>query len=310
MNRSFLSIVIPCYNSEKSINIVHKEVVKTLKGYQYEIILVNDGSKDDTWNVISGLAKKDKNTIAINLSRNFGQHSAIMAGFKHSKGDIIVGLDDDGENNPQDIPKLLEKLEEGYDCVCASYDSHTSATRKLGTKLNDWMACQMIGKPKNITLTSLYAVKRFVVDQVNKYDNPYPYIAGLFLQATKNWGTVQLKKSERLYGKSGYSLKKLFSLWMNGFTAFSIKPLRVASYLGIFMGACGFIGVIILIIKKIINSNIMIGYTSIASLLLLIGGVILFVLGVIGEYIGRIYLSLNNSPQFVIKEIEGKGEDK
>ncbi len=300
-----ISIVIPCYNSEKTIGVVVEQInatMKTKSEYDYEIILVNDGSRDQTWKVISGLAKENEIVKAINFSQNFGQHSAMMAGYRKASGDIIVGMDDDGENNPEEMFLLIDKLKEGYDCVCADYDVHDSFFRGMGTRVNNWMACYLLNKPKDLTLTSYYAMRRFVVDQVIKYEHSYPYIAGLLLQATKNWGTVRLVRKERISGTSGYSLKKLLSLWINGFTAFSVKPLRIATILGALFSVFGFILGFVVVIRKLMGEDILLGYSSMMACMCFIGGVMMIMMGMIGEYIGRIYISINNSPQYVIRE--------
>lgn len=300
-----VSVVIPCYCSEKMIeNIVERLIrtFKTRKEYDYEIILINDGSKDKTWEVISNLATDNKKIKAINFSQNFGQHSAMMAGYRKATGELIMGLDDDGENNPEELYQLIDKLDEGYDCVCAEYENHLKKVRNLGTRLNNFMASHLIDKPKNLTLTSYYVAKRFVVDQMIKYEHPYPYVAGLLLQATKNWGTVRLKKSSRIEGKSGYSMKKLLSLWVNGFTAFSVKPLRLATGLGAFFAIAGILSGVVIVIRRLVWNDMLMGYTSIMAMLSFFCGMIMLMLGMIGEYIGRIYISINNSPQYVIKE--------
>lgn len=301
-----VSVVIPCYNSSKMIEKVVQSIMKTInerKEYDYEIILVNDGSPDNTWEVISKLAEKNRIITAINFSKNFGQHNAMMAGYRQATGDYILGMDDDGENDPKVMFKLIDKLLEGYDCVVAEYEEKRSLFRGLGTFINNFMAETMIDKPKEITLTSYYVVRRFVIDQVIKYNNAYPYIAGLLLQASKNWGKVQINRSERLEGKSGYNLKKLLLLWINGFTAFSVKPLRVATAFGMIFSGAGFLWGIMLVIKKLMGYNFKAGYTSVVACLVFFFGIIMIMLGIIGEYIGRIYISINNAPQYVIKEI-------
>lgn len=307
-----ISVVIPCYNSEKSIRKVVSRTINTLgkrEEYDWEIILVNDGSADKTWSVIGRLAMDNRKIKAINFSQNFGQHSAMMAGYRKASGDLIVGLDDDGENRPEEMFLLIDKLEEGYDCVVAEFCLHDSRFRSFGTKLNNWMACYLLEKPKDLTMTSYYVAKRFVIDQVIQYEHSYPYIAGLFLQATKNFGTVELVRDKRIQGKSGYSIKKLLSLWINGFTAFSVKPLRVAGGLGILFSVAGLIWEIILIIRKLCFRNMAVGYTSLMATQIFFGGMIMLLLGVIGEYVGRIYISINNSPQYVIKEeVDLEGE--
>lgn len=300
-----ISIVIPCYNSEKMISQIVERIKKTIserKDYEYEVILVNDGSRDNTWSVIKKLAETDKKVKSINFAKNFGQHSAMMAGYRKTTGDLVLGMDDDGENRPEDLFSLIDKLDEGYDCVCAEYESHTSAFRSIGTNLNNWMASYMLDKPKELTLTSYYVVRRFVIEQAIRYEHSYPYIAGLFLQASRNWGTVKLERSNRLQGKSGYSITKLLALWINGFTAFSVKPLRLASGLGALFAVIGLLWGIVLVMRKLFGDDILIGYTSFMAALSFFCGMIMLLLGIIGEYVGRIYISINNSPQYVIKE--------
>lgn len=301
-----ISVVIPCYNSENMISVVVEKIETTIKQreeYTYEIILVNDGSRDHTWDTISKLAIEHKHIKAINLAKNFGQHNAMMAGYRYAEGDYILGMDDDGENNPEKMFVLVDKLCEGYDIVVAEYESHDSKFRSFGTKINNLMAEYMIDKPKDITLSSYYVVRRFVIEQAIKYENSYPYIAGLFLQATKNWAKVPLEREQRLAGHSGYNAKKLLLLWVNGFTAFSVKPLRVATCMGMLFSAAGFLWGAVLVIQKLIGFNIASGYTSIIACLVFFCGVIMVMLGIIGEYIGRIYISINNAPQYVIRDI-------
>lgn len=301
-----ISIIIPCYKSSETLPTVIESLLKTINSrvdFNYEVILVNDGSPDGgkTWNTIKELSNNNKVIKGINLAKNFGQHNAMMAGYKSSKGDIIVGMDDDGENDPKYMFQLIEKIQDGYDCAMGEYDEKKKGFRNFGTKINNLMAEKLINKPKNITLTSYYACKRFVVDQICEYDNAYPYIAGLLLQATENIATVQIKKENRISGKSNYSLRKLIKLWVSGFTAFSIKPLRVSSTIGFVCAFIGFVLGIVIIIRKLFL-DIMVGWSSIVAIILFIGGLIMLMLGMIGEYIGRIYLSINKSPQFVIKD--------
>lgn len=302
-----ISIVIPCYNSSKTISVVvdriKKTIIKRKDEYSFEIILVNDGSKDNTWSVISSLALNDSMIKAVDFAKNFGQHSAMMAGYRCANGEYILGMDDDGENSPEEMFLLIDKLEEGYDGVMAEYPNYDPKLRGIGTFLNNKMAEYMIGKPKELTLTSYYIVRRFVIDQVLKYKHAYPYIAGLLLQATLNWGTVQIEREERLAGASGYTLRKLLSLWINGFTAFSVKPLRIATTMGMVFSAFGFLWGIVLVVTKLCGAEIAIGYTSIIACLVFFFGIIMIMLGIIGEYIGRIYISINNAPQYVIREI-------
>lgn len=301
-----VSFIIPCYRSAKTIGGVIAEIddiMGTMKEYSHEIILVNDCSPDDTFEVIRDICAGRKDITGVNLARNFGQHAALMAGFRYAHGDIIVCLDDDGQTPAEEVPKLLARLEEGYDVVYARYEiKKHSAFRNFGSHVNEWMTRVMLGKPKELYLSSYFAVKRFIVDEMLRYTNPYPYVIGLVLRATKNITNVDVKHRERQVGTSGYTIGKLLALWFNGFTAFSIKPLRVATAIGAFSAIAGFLYGIYTIVKKLVNPNVVIGFSSLMSAMVFIGGMVMLMLGIIGEYIGRIYISMNNSPQYVIRE--------
>lgn len=308
-----ISFVIPCYRSEKTISAVVEEIrnkMKELSKYSYEVILVNDCSPDNTFEKIKSIAKEFDNVIAIDLAKNFGQHSAIMAGFSKVSGNIIVCLDDDGQTPANEVDKLLAKIEEGYDVVYAEYgNKQHSAFRNWGSNLNKKMTEILLGKPKELFISSYFAATRMIVEEIKRYNNPYPYLAGLVLRTTKSVCNVSVTHRQRMEGESGYSLRKLIGLWVNGFTAFSVLPLRMATYSGMLVALIGFIFAIWTVIHKIISPEVAVGWSSTFSVILVIGGMILFVLGMIGEYIGRIYISLNNSPQYVIREIVGKEEN-
>lgn len=300
-----ISFVIPCYNSSKTIRGVVDEIVTTVaaRGDEYEIILINDHSTDNVWEVIKKLSQSNNKVKGICFAKNFGQHSALMAGYNKVTGDVIVSLDDDGQTPADEVYSLIDKLDEGYDVVYASYENkkHSSA-RNIGTKINNIMCEKLLSKPKNLTLTSYFVAKRFVIEEVKKYNNSYAYVPGLVLRTTSGITSVPVRHRERQEGHSGYSLKKLIALWMNGFTAFSVKPLRISSFIGMITAFIGFVYCIYILINKIINPMTPVGWSSTVGVILLIGGMILFVLGMIGEYLGRVYISLNNSPQYVIKE--------
>lgn len=298
-----ISFVIPCYNSSKTIENVSKDIINTIsKYYQYEIILVNDGSKDNTISVLTKLAKTNKKIKVIDFSQNFGQHSAIIAGLRYAKGSIIVCLDDDGQTPASESTKLIKAIQNGSDIVYAKYKNKNHSTfRNFGSRLNDKMACWLLNKPKDLYISSFFACKNFIAKEMIKYQNPYPYIQGLALRSTTNITNVETEHLARKEGKSNYSFTKLISLWLNGFTSFSVKPLRLSSFVGFACSIAGFIYGIILIIRKLTNQTQVLGYSSIMSVLLFLGGIILIVLGLVGEYLGRIYISINNSPQYVIK---------
>ena len=301
-----VSFVIPCYRSEHTLPRVITEIqdkMKQLTEYEYDIFLVNDCSPDNTMGVIRKLCEENQNVKGINFARNFGQHSALMAGLRHSDGDYVVCLDDDGQTPADEVDKLLAKLEEGYDAVYAKYDhKQHSAFRNLGSKVNELMTRIMLDKPKELYVSSYFAVRRFVVEDMIRYENSYPYVIGLVLRATKSITNVMVQHREREEGTSGYTLKKLLGLWFNGFTAFSVKPLRIATVIGGGSAGVGFLYGLYTIIKRLLNPNVPMGFSSTMAAIVFFGGMIMVMLGLIGEYIGRIYISMNNSPQYVIRE--------
>lgn len=302
-----VSFVIPCYRSELTLEKVVEEIrttMETLTEYSYEIILVNDCSPDDTFQVIRKLCEKYKNICGLDLAKNFGQHGALMAGFHQVTGDILVCLDDDGQTPADEVGKLLQKIEEGDDVVYASYDHKKhSAFRNFGSWVNEKMTQYLLGKPKELYVSSYFAAKRFIVDEMLHYENAYPYVIGLVLRSTKKISNVPVHHRERTVGSSGYTLGKLLGLWFNGFTAFSTKPLRIATVSGTVLACGGFIFGIYTIIRKFVNPQAPMGYPSLMTALLFIGGMLLVVLGLIGEYVGRMYICMNRSPQFVIREL-------
>ena len=302
-----VSFVIPCYKSEKTLEAVVREITETmatLDEYDYEIILVNDCSPDDTFGVIRKLCANNKKIVGVSHAKNFGQHAALMAGFSFVTGDIVVCLDDDGQTPANEVGKLLDKIKEGYDVVYAEYEhKQHSGFRNWGSHVNKLMTEIMLNKPKELYISSYFAARRFVVDEMLKYKGAYPYVIGLVLRTTRRICNVPVNHRERMEGNSGYTIKKLLGLWMNGFTSFSILPLRVASYGGSFIAFVGFIYAIYVVVAKIIQPERMLGWSSTISVILILGGLILLVLGLIGEYVGRIFISINNSPQYVIRDV-------
>jgi undecaprenyl-phosphate 4-deoxy-4-formamido-L-arabinose transferase len=301
-----ISVVIPCYRSQATLPTVVRETVDVLKQrpeFEYEIILVNDGSPDDTFGVIAELCRNDVNVKGINLSRNFGQACASMAGFAHATGDIIVYSDDDGQTPIDFLWALIDKLLEGYDSVFARFaQKKNSWFQNLGTKVNNLMANLLIGKPKHLHFGNFWVCRRFLIDEALKCKNPYPYIGGLFVKTTHNMTEVPTNHRERLHGTTNYNFAKMLSLWLNGFTAFSVMPLRVATFSGLVFSLAGFAFALYIIVQKIRYPMIPAGYSSLMATLVFIGGMIMFMLGLIGEYVGRIYININQIPQYVVRE--------
>lgn len=302
-----ISFVIPCYHSAQTVGNVVRDIVDTVllrSEFQYEIILVNDNPPDDTWRVICEMCRNNPNIHGICFTKNFGQHAALMAGYRKVTGDIVVSLDDDGQNPPQEMFKLIDALNEKTDLVYAKYiQKKRSLFRNFGSKVNDWMVQWLLNKPKELYLASYYAAKRFIIDEMVKCENPFPYIDGLALRSTSEYINVDIVHKERMAGNSGYSIAKLIGLWMNGLTSFSVKPLRIATFSGFCISLFGLVLAIIIIIQKLILKDaVSAGLPSIMTVVLILDGAIMIMLGLVGEYVGRIYVTMNKSPQYVIKD--------
>lgn len=303
-----ISFVIPCYRSENTITGVLDEIRSVMKDsetYDYEIVAVNDSSPDRVYEVLTVEQKKDDRITVIDLAKNAGKQSAVMAGFSMVSGEIVVCLDDDGQCPVQELWKLVDGIEHGYDAVMAQYGrKKQSVFRNMGSRMNSVMFHWLLDKPKNLQLSNFYAIKIFIVREMMQYRNPYPYLHGLMLRATQNILGVPMEERRRQIGKSGYTLRKLVAFWLDGLTGFSVKPLRVAIALGMCSSFGGIIYGIYLLFRRIRNVTVVTGWTSLMALMLFLGGVILVVLGLIGEYIGRIYICMNASPQYVIRHVE------
>ena len=311
-----ISFVIPCYRSTETLPKAVEEIKSTmseLHKYEYEIILVNDCSPDDTFETVKKLSLENDNITGIDLAKNFGQHSALMAGLREACGDIMVCLDDDGQTPADEVGKLLDAIEAGADVAYARYEHKKhSFFRNFGSAVNEKMTRIMLGKPKDLYVSSYFAAKRFVVDEMCKYTYAFPYVIGLVLRSTKNIVNVDVTHRSREVGESGYTLGKLLGLWFNGFTAFSVKPLRIATATGATAAIAGFLYGVYTIIKKLVikPDGLVTGFSALMSVTVFMGGLILLMMGLIGEYIGRMYVSMNNSPQYVIREKVGKGKQE
>ena len=301
-----VSVVIPVYNGantiQKLVDRLHNDLGEV---YDLEVVLVNDCSPDDdSAEVCRQIAQDRLSSVRfVNLSRNFGEHNAVMAGFKFCTGDAAVIMDDDFQNPPTEVVKLITKLREGYDVVFSCYEKKEHHWfRNLGSSFNNTVASIMLRKPKDLYLSSFKAINRFVIDEVTKYEGPFPYIDGLILRVTRNYATQIVAHDPRDEGRSGYTMRKLIRLWLNMFTNFSILPLRIASIVGFAFAIMGFIFAAFVIVERLANPELPIGWASTVCILLVVTGVQLFALGVIGEYLGRLFLKDNGSPQFVVRE--------
>lgn len=300
-----ISVVIPCYRSERTLPSVVEETIRVLKerdSIDYEIILVDDGSPDGTLDTIRSLCRNPR-VKGIALARNFGQPCASLAGFAAVTGDVVVYSDDDGQTPIDHLWPLVDRLAEGSDIVFATFSAQTqSPLQRIGRVLNNLMATHLIGKPKHLHFGNFWVCRRFIVDEAVKFKNPYPYMGGIFVRTTRHMSEVQTNHRPRAAGRSNYSTRKMISLWLNGFTAFSIVPLRMATGLGVAIAVIGFLFALRLSVEKLMNPAIQAGYSSIMATILVMGGLTISLLGVVGEYVGRIYMNINGIPQYVVRE--------
>lgn len=306
-----LSVLVPVYNSENTVGRLVDVLVETLSLHfqRIEIILVNDGSVDGSHRVALEARAKYPDTVRyVKLARNFGEHNAVMCGLRYVTCDAVAIIDDDFQNPPAEILKLAARLDEGFDVVYSHYAvKQHSVVRNLGSRFNDWMAVRLLKKPKGLYLSSFKVMNRFLVETVTQYEGPYPYLDGLILRSTNAIGTQLCQHRPREVGKSGYTLKKLVSLWLNMFTNFSLSPLRLSAILGLAMSAFGFGLTLFFVLCWFLEPHFMDqalprGWASIICTITIFAGIQLCVLGMIGEYLGRLFLTHNRHPQYVVRE--------
>jgi len=302
-----VSIVIGLYNSEKTIADVLKEIDGVFEGnsqLEYEVILVDDKSPDNVYRVVKAIAANDKRIKIVHLAKNSGQTNAVIEGYRYAKGDYIVEMDDDLQMPANEILHMIEVMEDGdYDVVFAKYkEQKESAFRRFGSKVNNKMSQIMVGKPKDIRVNSFFVMRRFVCEGITKYSNNYPYLYGIIFALTQNVANVEMEHRPRTNGTSNYTFKKLLGLWMNGFLNYSVKPLRISVFLGSLITGVSFIIAIILVIDRLINPTEYMGWTSLMVAIIFFSGVMLLCIGVVGEYIGRLFISQSGIPRATVRE--------
>ncbi len=302
-----LSFVIPCYRSEKTIEKVIDEIIATVSqkdGYDYEIIAVNDCSPDNVYHVLEKMALHNQKIKVVNLAKNMGKHSAVMAGYSYVNGDYVINLDDDYQSPVDHLWELLDPVEADMcDVATAEYFVKKEvAWKKIGSNFNLFISEVMLDKPKGLRFENLNVLKRFVVDEVINYKNPYPFLEGLILRVTKRVISVAMEQRERADDNgTGFTFFKSLSLFSNGLTNFSVKPLRVSLITGVLFSIIGFIYGLYIVINKFIHPAVSAGWSSTMAVMLFSSGIIMLLLGVIGEYVGRIFICINNAPQYVVR---------
>jgi len=309
-----ISVVIPVYGSATILpDLVQKleEALTTAVGEgRFEAILVHDHGPDNAWAVLTSLATSRPWLKGINLRRNAGQHNAVMAGFAHASGRYVVTMDDDLQHDPNDIPRILEALRAGADLVYVRFEERRHVLwKRLGSAFNDWVASRLLNKPTGLYLSPFRGIRREVCQAALAYGGPFVYVDGLLLQSTSNFTSITARHHARQDGKSGYSLRKSIALWMQMATSFSIVPLRFVSFAGMAASAAAFLFGLIVILRKLMNPELAVGWSSLIVAILFMGGLQLLALGAIGEYTGRILLNVNNRPQYVVGERLNLGSD-
>ncbi|MGZ5037433.1 MAG: glycosyltransferase family 2 protein [Usitatibacter sp.] len=302
-----LSIVVPVYRSEAILPRLADEVLAAVTeaglAQSFELILVNDASPDRSWEVIRSLAGRHAFIRGLCLTRNFGQHNATMAGLNAALGEVVVVMDDDLQHPPAAIGALVAAIRSGYDvCYTRYLGRKHPAWKKVGSYFNDLLATWVLGKPRELYLSSYKALRRNIVREVVKYDGPYAYVDGLILDVTRHITFIPIAHGDRAEGEGNYGLAKSISLWLKMITSFSVLPLRLASVAGMAIAGFSLAAILSIVINKFLYPETSAGWSSLVASILFMGGLQLLFLGVIGEYLGRTYLKLNHKPQFVLRE--------
>ena len=302
-----ISIIIPVFNSENTIEILVNNIVQTLgEHYKFEIILINDSSKDNTEEKCKKLVEKYMSVVLYSLAKNFGEHNAVMAGLNKCSGDYAIIMDDDLQHSADSLLELIRfgmKEKNNFDVVYTYYDKMKyNFFRNFGRKFNDLIANLLLDKPKFLYLSSFKLINRFLITEIIKYRSPFTYIDGIILGITNKIGRVKVAHDQRSHGKSGYTIRKLLQVWSSMFTGFSVVPLRLSLILGSMLSILGFIFALLTFIERIIDNTVPSGYATLIIVVTIFSGAILIALGLLGEYVGRIFVSLNKKPQFTIRD--------
>ena len=298
-----ITICIPVYNSERTIERLVNAIESELISYDIELVIVNDGSKDRSEEVCSILAKQNSRIRFLSLRRNFGEHNAVMCALNYMTGDCAVIIDDDFQNPPSEIVKLIRELDNGFDVVYSFYKKKKhNIFRNIGSSFNNLVSTWLLGKPKNLYLSSFKVIRRDVIDEIIKYKGPFPYVDGLILRVTDNISSVIVEHNFREEGHSNYTFSKLISLWLNMFINFSIKPLRLFTMIGIVVSLVSLTSILYFIADKVLHPEIEAGWTSLILTITFFSGIQLLFLGIVAEYLGKSYLTINQTPQWIVKK--------
>lgn len=301
-----LSIVIPVYNGAKTIESLCNTLIDLYaERFDLEIVLVNDYSLDSSDLICRRLHEKYPEIVTyIKLARNFSEHNAVMAGLNNITGSLCVIMDDDFQNPPEEVGRLVKEIAKGYDVVYTEYAvKQDNWLRNIGSAMNDRMANVVLHKPAWLYLSSFKIMNRFLVDEIIRYTGPDPYLDAIILRSTANIGSLGVRHDKRKQGRSGYTFGKLVSLWGNMVVSYSLIPLRILGMIGFAMAMYGvFMGGYVVFDYLTPDSNYLNDYQTLTAVTAFFRGFQMLAISLVGEYIGRIYLALNRDPQFVIRE--------
>lgn len=308
------SIVIPCYKSSKTIRKVVEMTMKEMDRLgrrEYEFVLVDDCSPDDgeTMAALMGLVRDYACVKAVELAKNAGQHNAVMAGLNEGSGDVFIAMDDDMQTHPSQLGALLSEFDKGFDIVYGYYEhKEHSKFRNFGSYVNYMTVRILLKKPKDLKTSSFWVIRRFVRDYAVEYKSAYTHLQGLFLRTTRNISSVPIQHFKREVGTSNYTFKKLIKLWSN-ILGFSIVPLQMATYTGFFFSVIGILAALGVIILKFVRPATYIGWPSMMATICFFSGLNLMFMGIIGEYVGRIFLGMSKNPQYVVRKVHCKEKE-
>jgi len=300
-----ISYVVPVYNGSMMVERLHEKLVPIARSLgKYEIIFVDDGSTDGSFAAVKKLQLRDPNVCAVQLSRNFGQHNSTLAGLSCAQGEIVVTIDQDLQNPPEEIPRLLEKLSEGFDVVYGLPEARAhNLFRNVTSDFSKWIGAKILSPGVGGNFSSFRVLRKWVVDEILKYRSSYTYIDGLISWTTTNVGGLSVR-NDRSDFESHYTLLRLINHGLNLLVNFSIRPLQIASLIGVFSAVIGLAGAVVVILEKIFYGMPVQGWASLMVVVLVVGGMQMAFLGLIGEYTGRILMNSNSSPKFIIREMK------
>jgi glycosyltransferase involved in cell wall biosynthesis len=309
-----LSIVIPVYNGADTIRHLVKQLEEiNVPGGGLDIVLVNDGSSDNSREVCEELTRTSRVPVTlVDHTRNYGEHSALLSGLRFARGDYIITMDDDLQHPPSEVLRVFQfACQQQADIVYTHSETmHYPAWRRLGSWFANRTADWFLDKPRGIHLSSFRCMKRFVAQQLTHYSGPFPYIDGRIFQITRNVACVKVQHLPRAANQSNYTVRRLMRLWLSILTNFSVMPLHLGTFLGMVMTGLGFLGIVGVLIEHLVYGAVIRGWASLMLVVLLFSGVQLIILGLVGEYLGRVYLTVNQQPQSIIRQVIPPGHTR